>query len=404
MMPPETSPAETRPFRILSLDGGGIRGYYTAKLLAGLLRHFETRTGRTGMDLGKGFDLISGTSTGGILASALALGKRPETIAELYRQNGPAIFPERFPKFRISWANLKWAKDHWKKPTGAKDVLREKLQEVLGDKTLENLWIERQIALTLPSISIETYGPKVFKTPHLPRLTHDRRIKLVDACLASSAAPLYFPLHAVGENEGYYRRDLFVDGGLWANNPSLVGLLEGIEILAASGQPSRDIHIFSLGTCSGTAEQGHLRNNPEGGLKTWKAGKEVTELAITTSANAMNFMTKLLAEALSAHGGRKIIYARIPDPEMTSEQQSALGLDKADPQAFEIMDQLAASNEARILSSMASVHDSPYRCLEKLFSELPLRGPVQAAPASGHQASGALPFVDSLRPDFGRVK
>ena len=102
-----------------------------------------------------------------------------------------------------------------------------------------------------------------------------------------------------------------------------------------------------------------------------KAGKEVTELALCTSANAMNFMTKLLADALTANSGRKVVYARIPDPEMTSEQQSSLGLDKADPRAFEIMDQLAASNEARILSSMASPLDSPYRCLERLFLDLP---------------------------------
>ena len=154
------------------------------------------------------------------------------------------------------------------RPTGSKEALRDKLQLVLGDDSLERVWAERRIALTIPAVSIESYGPKVFKTPHLERLTHDRQIKLVDICLATAAAPLYFPLHAIGERDGYFRNDLFVDGGLWANNPALVGLLEGIEMLAAASQTSRDIHVFSFGTCAGTAEQGHLRKHPEGGLKT----------------------------------------------------------------------------------------------------------------------------------------
>jgi len=233
------------------------------------------------------------------------------------------------------------------------------------------LWQTRRIALTIPTVSVETYGPKVFKTPHLDRLTHDRAIKLTDVCLATAAAPLYFPLHGIGKKEGYYRDDLFVDGGLWANNPSMVGLLEAIEILTETRQDQRPIHIFSLGTCSGPVDQSHLRQNPRGGLVTWGAGKDVMELSLATSANAMNFMAKLLATAFSRNG-QEIIYGRIPDPEMTSQQQSCLGLDRADPEAFRIMDQLAATNEARILSSMGSPHDAIHQSFRELFQQLPV--------------------------------
>jgi hypothetical protein len=234
---------------------------------------------------------------------------------------------------------------------------------------MDDVWRARQIALTIPAVSIETYGPKVFKTPHLERLTHDRQVKLTDVCLATGAAPLYFPLHKIGEEQGYFRNDFFVDGGLWANNPSLVGLLEAIDILTANHQ-SRPIHIFSLGTCSGKVDQSHLRENPRGGLMTWNAGKDITELAIVTSANAMNFMTKLLANALSV-SGPGVVYARIPDPEMTSDQQASLGLDKADPAAFEVMDQLAATNEARILSGMEDNSEPAYRSFANIFKSLP---------------------------------
>lgn len=360
--------ASARPFRILSLDGGGIRGYYTASLLARLLKHFETKTGRAKLDLGKGFDLIAGTSTGGILACALASGKRPDVIAKLYREKGPAIFPERFPAFALRPALLAWAYNHLKKPTGSPTTLKAELAAVLGEATLDSLWNSRQIALTIPSISVESYGPKVFKTPHLSRFTHDRLLRLVDVCLATSAAPLFFPPHLITPEQGYTRKDLFVDGGLWANNPSLVGLIEAVEILKAADS-ARPIHIFSFGTCSGTVDQSHIRSNPEGGLVTWKAGKDVTELAISSSAKAMDFMTKLLANAFT-DSNRVVLYERVPDPEMTSGQQCALGLDKADEGAFEVMDQLSATNEARVLSDMQT-SKTAYRHLAQLFESLP---------------------------------
>jgi predicted acylesterase/phospholipase RssA len=365
------------PFRVLALDGGGIRGYYTAMLLVGLVRHFEVSTGRANLDLGKGFDLIAGTSTGGILAAALAHGVRPERISELYKTKGPAIFPERFPKLSMNLSTLKWAFRHWERPTASVTVLKVELERVFGQTTMDNLWANRKIALTIPSISVENYGPKVFKTPHLARLTHDRGLKLSDVCLATSAAPLLFPLHPIGRSTGYFRNDLFVDGGLWANNPSLVGLLEAIEILAATSDQTRAIQIFSLGTCSGKVDQSHLKADPQGGLRTWNAGKDITELAVTTSANAMDFMSHLLAKALSA-SGRKVTYARIPDPEMTSVQQAALGMDRADDRAFEVMEQLAATNETRILSGIESPAAPAYRSFAEILINLPaLESPIQ---------------------------
>jgi uncharacterized protein len=361
-----------QPFRILALDGGGIRGYYTARLLARLQRHFETSQDRGPSDLGLGFDLIAGTSTGGILGCAIALGRRPEEIAQLYFDHGPKIFLERFPKLELNLKLLGWVRTHWKKPTASAAILKAALEGVFGVTTISDLWSSRRVALVIPAISVESYGPKVFKTPHLPRFTHDRDVKLVDACMATAAAPLFFPLHPLGMKGGYSRDDLFVDGGLWANNPALVGLIEAMEIQQAA-RTMRPIQIFSFGTCGGIVDQSYLRSHPEGGLQTWNVGKDVTELAVSSSAKAMDFMTKLLANALR-HSGRSVIYERIPDPEMTSEQQVALGLDKADPVAFKIMDSLAATNETRILSSIQS-HNPAYSLLADAFQSLPLARP-----------------------------
>jgi hypothetical protein len=105
-------------------------------------------------------------------------------------------------------------------------------------------------------------------------------------------------------------------------------------------------------------------------LRTWNAGKDITELALTTSANAMNFMTQLLAKALSA-SGQRVSYARIPDPEMTSEQRASLAMDRADDRAFEVMEQLAATNETRILSGIENRDEPAYGCFANILTNLP---------------------------------
>jgi hypothetical protein len=103
-------------------------------------------------------------------------------------------------------------------------------------------------------------------------------------------------------------------------------------------------------------------------LKTWNVGKDVTELTLATSSNAVDAMTGLLAHSLTAHG-IPITYVRLPDPEMNSKQHSALGMDKADDEAFRTMDSLASTNQARILSGMKD--DTRYQRFGEILRTLP---------------------------------
>jgi patatin-like phospholipase/acyl hydrolase len=84
-------------FRVLSIDGGGMRGIYSAAYLASLERAFCERRRCHGLDIGKAFQLIVGTSTGAIIGCALAKGKSPNEIINLYRSHGTRIFPRKMP-------------------------------------------------------------------------------------------------------------------------------------------------------------------------------------------------------------------------------------------------------------------------------------------------------------------
>lgn len=90
--------AEDKPFRVLSLDGGGTRGIYTASYLANLASAFCRRRKVSNIDVGQSFDLIVGTSTGGILACGLAAGIPLQKMASLYKDRSKAIFRRRIPK------------------------------------------------------------------------------------------------------------------------------------------------------------------------------------------------------------------------------------------------------------------------------------------------------------------
>src|SRR5712692_9506401 len=92
-----TAQRESRPFRIVSLDGGGMRGVYTATYLGELADAFARKRRIPALDVGKGFDLIAGTSTGGIVACALAAGIPLRAVVSLYQEHGRAIFPMKLP-------------------------------------------------------------------------------------------------------------------------------------------------------------------------------------------------------------------------------------------------------------------------------------------------------------------
>lgn len=235
---------EERPFRILSLDGGGIRGIYTATLLAEIERNLIS--GRSVADY---FDMIAGTSTGGIIGIGLSLKKSAKSIQDLYLENGKKIFPP----FWMNYPILRWGKQLFC------SLLDHRQLEKILYQTFKNQTIgEAQTRLIIPAF----LGPKsqiaVLKTDHHPDFEHDHKMMAWEAARATSAAPTFFSGHV---GDGY----VFLDGGVWANNPIMVAIVDAISAYEIS---LSQIEILSIGTGNPPYEMGKFADR--GGFFSWR--------------------------------------------------------------------------------------------------------------------------------------
>ncbi|WP_299050165.1 CBASS cGAMP-activated phospholipase [uncultured Nocardioides sp.] len=206
-------------FQILALDGGGAKALFTAHVLA----HIEDDLG---VRITDHFDLVAGTSAGGIVALGLGAGLRPKAIAEHFGDLVNRVFPARLQrKARLGRLS---------KPAYDSDALHEVLVEVLGERALGDSCLR----LVIPSWDLQRGEVHIFKTRHSERLTRDWRIKMVDVALATAAAPTFFRAARVNDSP-------LIDGGVWANNPSVVAIGEAVSML---GVPLDAIRVLNVGT------------------------------------------------------------------------------------------------------------------------------------------------------------
>lgn len=359
---------ELPPFRVLSLDGGGMRGTYTATYLDQVAATFARRRGAESLDIGGAFDLIVGTSTGGIIACALAAGVPLAKVVDLYRKQGPAIFRRPVPE-KLRGVPF----DHYCRPGAlahGEAALRAALQDVLGTTTVGEIYARRGIALAITAVEMSQHRAWVFKTPHFGTTNHrDDAYTLVDVCLATTAAPIFRSMAAVdhaeggGSEKGY---NVFVDGGLWANNPVLVGLTEALDV-AAPGQP---IEIFCLGTCPVPAGEQIARDDVHKGLTGWKFGGNAAALAIDAQQFAYDHMAKKLAK----HLGRRCEVLRFPADKVPAALIPYLGLDDTSDKAIAALINQARTDADMTNSKCAYADRDPEAALIcSLFNAVPVR-------------------------------
>ena len=216
-------------YRILTLDGGGIRGLITIIMMQNLAREQGL------VNWLDQADLIAGTSTGGILALAIAAGVDMKEVRALYESKGQDVFDDSWLDDILDLATIIGAQYDNKK-------LTRELKKVIGEKTLGEL--PRSVLVTAfdldnedPDPGKRTWKPKIFH--NVPGTDNDNDVLAYKAALYTSAAPTYFP--AV---------DGYVDGGVFANNPSLCALLQSQDKRNTLKPPMDDIVLLSLGTGS----------------------------------------------------------------------------------------------------------------------------------------------------------
>ncbi|MCC6368799.1 MAG: patatin-like phospholipase family protein [Bryobacterales bacterium] len=259
--------------KILSIDGGGIRGIVPALVLAKI----EHLTGKPVAHL---FDLVAGTSTGGILALALAkpgVEHRPQysagDVAALYEDEGATIF----------------RKPAWRKFLPAGNLLEERYAVTGIEDVLERYFGEARLneALTevlVTSYEIERRAPFFFRSSKA-REDAGYDFPMKQAARATSAAPTYFePLKIeTGGAKGYYA---LVDGGLYANNPAMCATVEGQELF-----PGEELFVVSLGTGALTRPLSY-RHARTWGLARW--AKPVLEIVFDGVSSTVDFQLRQL--------------------------------------------------------------------------------------------------------------
>jgi uncharacterized protein len=230
--------------RILSLDGGGIRGIVAIAFLRRIEELLAEARG-TSVRLCDYFDLIGGTSTGGIIATALALGHSAAEVRQFYLTMAPRVF--RKPRMRVpGW-----------RPRFDGEALRREISSVVGDRTLGSNDLKTGLAVMLKRLDaagawLLTNNPraKYWNTPADQSFVGNRHYPLESVIRASAAAPTYFDLQTIEISAGA-PMGVFVDGGLTAHNdPTLALLLHvALPVYAVEWALHPDLlAIVSLGT------------------------------------------------------------------------------------------------------------------------------------------------------------
>lgn len=257
-----------QPFHILALSGGGIRGLHTARVL-------EMIESQTRSPLAQRFDLICGTSIGGILALALALERPASVLRALLENEGSKVFARPWSR-RLPFAL--WRAKHDVAP------LRAELTKIFGTATLGDLLHP----VVIPAVDASAGVAVMFKTPHHPNLKVDHELRIVDVALATAAAPTYFPVFRAADAR------LFVDGGLVANAPGLCGLHEA-EVFF--DKEAKDVEILGVGTASVGRNVRSGKGSAALDLGTLSWGSRVFDLTISAQESLVH---SLLAHRCSS--------------------------------------------------------------------------------------------------------
>ncbi|MDZ5473882.1 CBASS cGAMP-activated phospholipase [Bacillus sp. 31A1R] len=253
---------------MLCIDGGGIRGVFAIAILEALENECQ-------QPISELFDVIAGTSTGSIIAASICVKKEMGEVLAGYKQYGEKIFTRQ-------------AKVGLFKSVYSDRYLRRFFQKAFGELTLSDI----KQPLLIPAVDVTHGKPFVLRSNFGHPDSEDLSIKLWDAVLSSCSAPIYFPPNNI--NNKY----LSIDGGLWANNPSLVCITEAIHFFK---KEMKDIQILSLGTGQQNIDFS-IETEAHWGIRQWmpfhfpsmKVTPKLLDLALHLSSESVSYHCQLL--------------------------------------------------------------------------------------------------------------
>ncbi len=301
------APKNTR-YQILALSGGGFRGLYTAAVLESCEDAFNTSCENK-------FDLIVGTSIGALLAAGLSLGVPAKNLKAGMLKHGPLIFKKK--PFR-NIKRLFYGAPYYTEP------LRDAIKDILGEDNSTILLSELDSPLLISAVNYTTGSASILASRGIAG-ENSARISIIDAILSSSAAPTFFPPF-FPQKKG---SDQFVDGGLIANAPDMIALINGISYHRAAIEDTYMLSIGTAGRRNGAAIHSYALNPS---VMSWFIYRGLVQTTMTAQED---LALKQVSEIL---GDRHLRVDREPAKNQVSSISS---LDKADTEAGETLISLA---------------------------------------------------------------
>lgn len=307
------------PFQALALTGGGYRGLFTAKAL-------ELMEAECGEPIARRFDLLCGTSIGGIIALAAAFEVPMSSVVRVFVARGTEMFP--LHKKPASAAAKLWDLLAYKsRPRYSANTLRSVITELIpAGATLG----DALHPVAIPAVNVTEGKPQVFKTRHVAEWGRDWKLSAVDVAMATAAAPTFFELAQVGNQR-------YADGGLFANAPDLIAVHEAEFFFNV---PREAIRMLSIGTTTQSYSVSHGAGRGFG-IADWMAEQRLFNVIISAQ---QQFVEQLVTHRLGSN------YLRI-DRQPSDEQAGDLGLDVADEVASSTLVALAEKAVTDILGS-----------------------------------------------------
>lgn len=264
-------------FRILALDGGGLKGAFTASALA-------TWEKQTGLRIVDHFDLIAGTSTGGILAIGLGLGLSGQEMLDFYRRRGPVIFPVTRLRGRVHHTLR-----HVVVPKYSQAILLRELEAAFNRGGNRPRLKDSRCRLVIPAYHAVGGTSHLFRTPHHPDLTADADTEAAHAALATAAAPTFFTAAKIAN---MVAESSYFDGGVWANSPAMAAIVEATCFLRI---PLERVDVLSVGT---TDEPFTVRKQTRAGVIGWLRKKRILDLLMNVQQeSSLKLARQLVSDA-----------------------------------------------------------------------------------------------------------